>query len=129
MDETTAPPASDAALDKARERSLHDDLTALASEARALAEAELAYHKARAAYAGQEAPRIALLGLFAAVVAFFALMALVLGTVLALSPVIGAWGATAAVTGGLLVGALLLAWLAVLRLRGLSRTLGDGGES
>jgi len=126
MDAPPAPDASDPGLDEARERSLRDDLNSLAAEARTLAEAELAYHKARAAYAGQEAPRIALLGLLAAVFVFVALMALVLG-LLALTPVLGAWGATGAVTGGLLLLALVLAGAAMLRVKALSRTLGDGG--
>lgn len=54
-------------------------------------------------------------------------MALVLGLVLALTPVLGAWGATGAVTGGLLLLALVLAGAAMLRVKALSRTLGDGG--
>lgn len=56
MDAPPAPDASDPGLDEARERSLRDaqTLNSLAAEARTLAEAELAYHKARAAYAGRK---------------------------------------------------------------------------
>jgi len=60
---------------------------------------------------------------------FFALMALVLGLVIALAPLLGPWGATGAVTGGLLLLALVSAALAALRFRALRRTLGDGGEA
>ncbi len=122
-------PTPESNLDAARERSLRDDLESLAAEARVLAEAELAYQKSRAALAGRETPRIAALGLLAAVLAFFALMALVLGAVLALTPALGAWGATGAVTGGLLLAALLCAGIAALRWKRMTRTLGKGGDA
>ena len=103
------------APDEARERSLEEDLRQLAEDARALAEAELAYQKSRAAFAGQEAKRIAILGAMAAVLVFFALMALTFGLVFALTPLLTAWGATAAVVGGLLLVAVLCGLIAVSR--------------
>lgn len=95
---------------EASERSLSDDLKQLTEDARVLAQAELAYQKSRAAFIGQESKQIAILGVLGAVLAFFALMALTLGLVIALTPALTAWGATAAVFGGL----LLLAGLCVL---------------
>ena len=126
MMESAAPLAG--AAGEARDRSLQDDLRQLADDARALAEAELAYQKSRAAYAGQEARRIAVLGLLVAVLAFFALMALTLGLVLALTPMLTAWGATAAVCGGLLVIAMLCALLAAMRWKRLTATLSDEAQ-
>ncbi|WP_240530229.1 phage holin family protein [Novosphingobium sp. PC22D] len=93
----------------ARERSLQDDLKKLAEEARTAAEAEFAFQKSRAAYAGKAAPRIIGLLVVAAVFVFFAIMAFVVGTIIALGPLLTAWGAMAAVTLALLVIALVLA--------------------
>ncbi|SFG17201.1 Putative Holin-X, holin superfamily III [Novosphingobium sp. CF614] len=83
--------------------SFADDLRLLADEAKALAQAEFAFQKSRAAYAGAESKTISLLLLVAAMFVFFALMALVTGTVIALGPVLGPWGAMACVTLGLLL--------------------------
>ena len=90
--------------------SLAQDLRRLAEEAKTLAQAELAFQKSRAAYAGSESKTITLLMLLAAVFVFFALMALVTGTVIALGTLIGPWGAMAVVTLALLLiaGACLL---------------------
>ncbi|MCB2061821.1 MAG: phage holin family protein [Novosphingobium sp.] len=114
-------------LSEARERSLPEDLRQLAEDARALAEAEFAYQKSRAAFAGQETKRIATLGLLAAVLAFFALMALTFGLVLALTPPLTAWGATAVVVGGLFLLSALSGLLAAGRWRRMTVTLSDKG--
>lgn len=104
---------------------LADDLRHLALEARALAEAELAFQKTRAAYAGAEARGIALLGLGAAVLVFFSLMALVVGAVIALGPLLTPWGATAAVSVALLLVAGLCAVLAKARLAHMLHAISD----
>jgi len=110
------------------ERSLIDDLRQLAADARALAEAEAAYQKSRAAFAGEQAKWIAILGLLGAVLFFFALMALTVGLVIALVPLLTAWGATAAVFGGLLLLAGLCAMLAAGRWKHMNRVLRDEGK-
>jgi len=107
------------------ERSLVDDLRQLATDARALAQAEAAYQKSRAAFAGEQAKRIAILGVLAAVLLFFALMALTVGLVIALAPLLTAWGATAAVCGGLLLAAGLCVLLASARWRHMNGVLRD----
>lgn len=104
---------------------LAEELRHLAVEARTLAEAELAFQKTRAAYAGAEAKGIALLGLVAAVLAFFALMALVVGAVIALGPLLSPWGAMAAVSLALLLGAGLCALLAKTRLARMLNAISD----
>lgn len=109
----------------AEDRSLKDDLRQLADDARALAEAEVAYQKSRAAFAGNEAKNIAFLGVFGAVLAFFALMALVVGAVIALGPALTPWGATAAVAGTLLVIALICILLIVMRVSRMKAVLSD----
>lgn len=84
---------------------LLSDVRQLASDAKSLAEAELAFQVSRAKVAGEAAQRIAIYGIVAFLFAFFALGGLVVGLLLALTPLITAWGATAVVVGALLLGA------------------------
>ena len=100
------PPASDAA-----DRSLVEDVRQLIDDSKTLVEAELAYQKSRAvvAVAGVKGT-VAYVALAAALVVF-ALVALTVGLLIALTPWIGAFGATAAVTIGLLAGAALCGWI------------------
>jgi hypothetical protein len=111
--------------DSADRPTLEDDLRQLMGDGRALLEAELAWQKARASFAGKQAGGIALLGLLALALVFFALMALVFGSVLALAPLLTAWGAMAAVTGGLLLAAALAGLMAALRTRRMVRLIAD----
>lgn len=101
--------------DAARDRSLVDDLKALASDGRSFAEAEWTYQSQRLAHAGRTAPKILLLLLLALFFVFFALMALVMGAILALVPLIGAAVATVVVVGCLLVAAMLVLMVALNR--------------
>lgn len=98
--------------DEAERPTLAADLRQLADQARTLAQAELAFQKSRAAYAGAEIRGIAMLLAVALVLLFFAAMAMVVGTVIALGPLLGLWGAAAAVTLGLVSLAGLSALLA-----------------
>lgn len=85
------------------ERSLVDDVRQLVDDGRTLLEAELAYQKSRALVAGEAAKAVAGWGALALALLFFALMALVLGLVLALTPKLGALAATGVVVTGLAV--------------------------
>jgi Flp pilus assembly protein TadB len=111
----------------ARDRSLQDDLRALGSQARDYAQAEFSFQKTRLAYAGKEARGIAVLLAGAVFFVMLALMGLVFGLVLALTPLITAWGATAAVCLTLLVVAVVCGILALGRWRGMTAAL--GGEA
>ncbi len=91
------------------DRSLIEDLRLLAGDARTLAEAEFAYQKSRAGALAGGFGKIAGLGAIAALLVVLALVALVVGLVFALTPILTAWGATAVVTVGLLVLALVMA--------------------
>lgn len=95
-------------LSEARERSLNEDLHQLAQDARAYAEAEFQFQKTRAAYAASASKNIAIYVVAAFVLVFFAVMALVVGLVIALAPLITAWGSTALVTLALLGLAVFL---------------------
>lgn len=111
----------------AAERSLVDDVQQLIDDGRTLIEAELAYQKSRAAVAGQAAKSVARWALLALSLVFFALMALVLGLMLILSPLIGPVGATLAVVGTLLVLAGLAGLRAMRRWQRAAALLGDEG--
>ena len=110
---------------EAEDPTLAEDVQQLMRDARALAEAEFAFQKTRAAYAGAEAKGIALLGVAAVVLVFFAVMALVVGAVIALGPVLTAWGAMAAVTLALLTIAGICALAAKARLKRLKNAISD----
>ncbi len=108
--------------------SFAQDVRLLAEEARALAKAELAFQKTRAAYVGAQIRTIAIFGALAVAIVFFALMALVFGLVLSLASVIGPWASTAVVTLALVVVAIALALSARGRVRQMRRVLGDDPE-
>jgi hypothetical protein len=96
----------------------------LATDAKTLAEAELAFQLSRAKVAGEAARNVAIYGVVAFVLAFFALGALTVGLLLALTPLITAWGATAVVVGALALGAFLCVSAAMRRIRRLQAALG-----
>ena len=80
------------------------EVRALAEEARAYAVDELAFQKARAGHAGKGAKGIAIFAVLALVLIYFALMALVMGVVIALgTTILGPWGAAIAGFLGLIV--------------------------
>ena len=102
MDEE-APPLIAQSTSDAAARSLVDDARQLVTDGRTLLEAELAYHKARAAVAGEAARGVAAWGALALALVFFALMALVVGVLLGIAQLLGYWEAT-----GIVVLVLLL---------------------
>lgn len=103
-------------------RSLTDDIVALLDDGKVYAEAELQYQKTRAAFALGKGKAGALYGVLAFALLHMALVALVVGTVIALIPLIGAWAATALVTGVLVVAGGFLAMRAKKRFDRLSAT-------
>lgn len=120
-------PADAEALDPA-DRSLIEDLRLLAGDARTLAEAELAYQKSRAGALGGGLGKIVGLGAVAVLLATLALVALVVGLVFALTPILTAWGATAVVTVALLLLALVMALWARSSWASLAALLEGDGE-
>jgi hypothetical protein len=97
------------------ERSFADDVRQLVDDGRTLLEAELAYQKSRATVVGLAARSIAGWLALALALLFFALMALVMGALLALTPLVGGWGATAIVVLVLLLATGLSGWIAARR--------------
>lgn len=93
------------------------DVRRLIDDARTFAEAELAYQKSRASVTAAAAKSILLYGIVAAVLAVFGLGALTVGLLLALTPLVTAWGATAIVAGTLFLIAFICMKLAGARLK------------
>lgn len=123
--EQSCPPLTQEEPADAAERSLVDDVRELVSDGRTLLEAELAYQKSRAALAGRTAKSMAGWIALALSLVFFALMALVMGLLLILAPLIGAVGATVLVILALLAAAGLSGWVAVRRWQAMSRKLSE----
>lgn len=101
--------AQDSAAGEPNERSLREDVEALIEDGRTYLEAELVFQKTRAAYVADRAKGAVIFGAVAAVLAFLALIGLTVGLIIALTPLITAWGASAVVVAGLLLAALLSA--------------------
>ena len=114
-DSEPAPPGS----------SLVDDITALAEDGKTLFEAEIGFQKTRLAFAANRSKSALFSGLMAIGFLHLALIALVVGAVIALTPYLTAFGATAVVVGVLLLGAFVL----LLRVRGSAREIGEAFES
>lgn len=102
-------PAEDAPADHEPERSLREDLEALIEDGRTYLEAELAYQKTRAAFVADRAKVTIVYGAVAALLGFLALIGLTVGLIIALSPLLTAWGASGLVVALLVIGALLSA--------------------
>ena len=113
----------------AAERSLVDDVRQLIDDGRTLVEAELAYQKSRVAVAGDGVKGAALYGGLAIALVLFALVALTVGLVIALTPWLTAPGATAVVTLGLLLAALFAALIAKRRWQAMTGAISGSEET
>lgn len=89
-------------------RSLADDLEALYEDARTYIDAELSYQKSRAGFVANKLKLTIAFGAVAAFLAVLATIGLTVGLIIALTPLITAWGATAVVVLGILLIAHLL---------------------
>lgn len=110
----------------AEERSLFADIGTLIEDGRTLVEAEIAYQKTRAGYAGKQVCYLAIVGAFIGLMAALALLALVLGAVMALAPIFTPWGAGLVVAAVLLLIAFLGLALAARLWKNLRGAFGDG---
>ncbi|MDA0819156.1 MAG: phage holin family protein [Proteobacteria bacterium] len=88
------------------EPSLIDNLTALAYDGKTLFEAEIGFQKTRLTFAANRSKIAVLSGLMAIGFLHLALIALIVGALIGLTPYLTAFGATAVVVGALLIGAL-----------------------
>ena len=126
-------PESEATLDDAGEGSglgaLKDDLSALVEDARTYAAAEIAFQKTRAGLAGKTAARALVWLVLALVLLNLALIALAVGAVIALAPLVTIWGAIGIVVGVLLIGVAVLVMKALADGRTLSAMFDEVGEA
>lgn len=102
---------------RAPDRSLTDDLAALFEDGQTYFQAELGYQKTRLAFMADRGKRGALLILGALVFLNSAVIALIVGLLLTLAPLIGPLGATAVVVAILVAAAIALALMARKRFR------------
>ncbi|MXP40772.1 phage holin family protein [Altererythrobacter soli] len=116
------------AAGSAEERSLFEDVEVLIEDGKTYLEAELNFQKTRARFAGDHAKWVLAYGSVALVVALVALIALAVGLIIALTPHLSAWGATALVVVLFGVVAALAARAALSRVRELSKAFGSGTE-
>ena len=101
--------AEPAAEDGERDlRSLRDDVEALIDDGKTYLETELVYQKTRAAFVADRAKGAVVYGALAAAFGILALIGLTVGLIIALIPLLTAWGASALVVG-LLAGAAFIA--------------------
>lgn len=117
-DEDTLPDEAEGA----DERSLLEDFEAAVEDGKTYLEAELTYQKTRAAFAADRAKDAAIFAALGGSLALLALVALTVGLVIALVPLLTAWGAAAAVTGGWLLLAAVFLRMAATRWRKLIGT-------
>lgn len=104
------------AAQQAAKPGMVEQLRNLYADGRELVDAEIGFQKARIAAAGRQVRAMAALAIVGLVLISCALIALVVGTMIALIPVLGAWGAMAATVVGTLVLAALCFWLAAGRI-------------
>ena len=90
-----------------------EDIDALIADGKTYLEAEFTYQKTRAGFAANRLKWTAIYGAAAFGLLHLALIALTVGVVIALVPLVGPWTATALVVATLLLGALVF----VLKLR------------
>ena len=119
VDESDLSPSPDASSDQPPEpsepgdESLREELAALIDNGRNYAQAEIAFQKTRAALAGRSIGIAAAAAIVAIILLHIAFLALAVGLVMALEPLVTIWGAIGIVFGGLLLLVALLGWIAL----------------
>lgn len=107
--------------------SLTDDLVALLDDGKTYFEAEKAFQKSRAIHVAHEGKSGIIHGLVAFALIHTALIGLVVGAVIALAPLLTIWGATALVTGVLLIAGVVIGRKALAHFRDAGSSFtGDG---
>jgi hypothetical protein len=110
-------------------RSLLDDVRALIDDGKTYLETELLFQKTRAAFVADRAKSTVVLGAVAALLGFLALVGLTVGSIIALTPLLTAWGASALVVGILLLAAALAARAAGRKWKSLMHAITDDAGS
>lgn len=108
-----------------KDGSLAEHVAALIDDGRSYAEAEIAFQKTRIAFVAEQGRKAAFHALLAFSLLLLALVALVVGAVIALSPLLTPIGATLLVTAVLVLAGILFARKARRRIAALSQAF-DG---
>ncbi len=96
------PPLIKSSTGAAQQRSLVEDVVHLVDDGKTYLEAEWQYQKARAGVVGSGARKAAIYAAFGFAFALLALLAITVGLLIALAPVLGVWWSMLVVTLGLL---------------------------
>ena len=107
------------------DRSLLDHVQALIDDGKTYLEAELGFQKTRAAFVADRAKSTMVFGVIAALLGFLALVGLTVGSIIALTPLLTAWGASALVVAILLAAAAWAARAAGRKWASLMRAIAD----
>ena len=122
-------PSNDEAAEKTSPlHSLSDDATALFEDGKTYLQAELAYQRSRGSFVANRVKSLAIFAIGALALLHLALIALVVGLVIALIPVVGPWAATGIVVTVLLVGAAILALLLKSRANDIRQAFSEGSS-
>lgn len=106
------PDNTDTVGDDDFDETLFEEIGALIDDGRTYAEAEIAFQKTRAKFAGRLVGTSIGLVAVALILLHIAFLALAVGLVIALAPLVTIWGAVALVFGGILLLVGLLGWMA-----------------
>jgi uncharacterized oligopeptide transporter (OPT) family protein len=109
----------------AEDRSLIDDVEVLIEDGKTYLEAELNYQKTRVSFVGDRAKGVVLFAVVGFVFAWMALIGLTVGLIIALTPPLSAWGATAVVVIVWLLIAIICLSVAGGRWRALAGSFGS----
>lgn len=108
--------------------SLFDDVAALIEDGKTYAEAEVAYQKSRAGFVADRAKYIAAYGAGALGLFHLALIALTVGVLISLIPIVGPWLATAIVTLSLFIVGVILVRKANAKLTEIRSAFAEDGK-
>lgn len=108
--------------------SLFEDVETLIDDGRVALAAEFQYQKARLTYSGKVGVKLAVYAVAALLLAHCVLVALTVGLLLALTPLVTALGATAIVAGGYLLAMLVSLWLALRSWRKIRSAFAEPGK-
>ena len=109
-------------------RSLLEDVEALVDDGKTYLEAELTYQKTRAAFVADRVKAAFVYAAIAAALSCLALIGLTVGLIIALTPLLTAWGASTLVVGLLILGAVVCTRAASRRWQHLMTAIDSGGE-
>ena len=113
----------------ARDETLLEELGAVIDDARLYAAAEIAFQKTRAGLLGRNLGVAAGAIVVALILLHIAIIALAVGLVIALEPLVTIWGAIAIVVGVMLLGVAWLGWVAVARGRVIAEMFKGAAEA